>query len=146
MQNAAVQIDETNINIKFNNELRTNEKTITAKIESQEVLKSEDSQKTAIVGEHTPCSSLTGSVVVAPVVHTNQGEWQWQESSAEDKDLSANEESKKDESVNKSTNINNENQESLKSSSYLLNSGHAKTHSIIINLDEKSRFTEEVTV
>lgn len=25
-------------------------------------------------------------------------------------------------------------------------SGHAKTHSIVINLDDKSRFTEEVTV
>ncbi|KAL3272966.1 hypothetical protein HHI36_014423 [Cryptolaemus montrouzieri] len=27
-----------------------------------------------------------------------------------------------------------------------LKSGHAKTHSIVINLDDKSRFTEEVTV
>lgn len=28
----------------------------------------------------------------------------------------------------------------------VLKSGHAKTHSIVINLDDKSRFTEEVTV
>lgn len=28
----------------------------------------------------------------------------------------------------------------------LLKSGHARTHAIVINLDDKSRFTEEVTV
>ncbi|XP_025834712.1 probable G-protein coupled receptor 158 [Agrilus planipennis] len=36
--------------------------------------------------------------------------------------------------------------ESLSAESKLIKSGHAKTHSIVINLDDKSRFTEEVSV
>lgn len=87
---------------------------------------------TAIVVCETVASSSTGSnMSPSGGQQSVEQNWEW--------------ESKENNVASENSDGNHVN-EAGKSHSYLIKSGHAKTHSIVINLDDKSRFTEEVTV
>lgn len=97
-------------------------------------------KKTSAVVENVATTSSCANISATPNNPENQPDWQWGSSSETNK-LCSNEGCNKD-----GTNDGNHLNDSVKSHPYLIKSGHAKTHSIIINLDDKSRFTEEVTV
>lgn len=102
----------------------------------QDLLKSEAINRTAmVVCENIACSSIPS---------TNCSDIE--SDKPECKKPSSSDECKKDDDNLVDNSDNSSDKDLLNTPPYLLKSGHAKTHSIIINLDENSRFTEEVTV
>lgn len=107
----------------------------------QDLLKSEAINRTAmVVCENLACGSVPSNNITDN--DTDKIDWNKQPMSS----TCTNDDSKKEDDNLVDNSDNSSDKDLLNTPPYLLKSGHAKTHSIIINLDENSRFTEEVTV